>query len=129
MLLETAIFADIKNKMKKLKIWELCMKIGNICGCHQRADRSFFIRGYQFPLCARCTGLWFGYMASIILQKLFLPPIWLCMSFLLIMFIDWLLQYRNISQSTNLRRLITGILCGYGLLALVIIFIGGIING
>lgn len=129
MLLETAIFADIKNEMRKLKIWELFMKIGNICGCHQRADRSFFIRGYQFPLCTRCTGLLFGYIASIILRKLCLPPIWLCMSFLLIMFIDWFLQYRNISQSTNLRRLITGILCGYGLLTLVIIFIGGIING
>ncbi|MGG7175281.1 DUF2085 domain-containing protein [Clostridium neonatale] len=27
-----------------------------MCGCHQLPDRSFFIRSYQFPICARCTG-------------------------------------------------------------------------
>ena len=26
--------------------------------CHQRPDRSFFIDGHQFPVCARCTGLY-----------------------------------------------------------------------
>ena len=28
--------------------------------CHQRADRSFFVRGRQMPVCARCTGLYAG---------------------------------------------------------------------
>jgi uncharacterized membrane protein len=26
--------------------------------CHQRPDRSFFWAGHQFPVCARCTGLY-----------------------------------------------------------------------
>jgi len=26
--------------------------------CHQRPDRSFFWDGHQFPVCARCTGLY-----------------------------------------------------------------------
>ena len=26
--------------------------------CHQRPDRSFFWDGQQFPVCARCTGLY-----------------------------------------------------------------------
>ena len=26
--------------------------------CHQRPERSFFWDGHQFPVCARCTGLY-----------------------------------------------------------------------
>ena len=26
--------------------------------CHQRPERSFFFDGHQFPVCARCTGLY-----------------------------------------------------------------------
>ena len=26
--------------------------------CHQRPERSFFWEGHQFPVCARCTGLY-----------------------------------------------------------------------
>jgi uncharacterized membrane protein len=26
--------------------------------CHQRPERSFFLNGDQFPVCARCTGLY-----------------------------------------------------------------------
>jgi hypothetical protein len=26
--------------------------------CHRRADRSFFTRGVQWPVCGRCTGLY-----------------------------------------------------------------------
>ena len=26
--------------------------------CHQRPERSFFVDGHQFPVCARCTGLY-----------------------------------------------------------------------
>ena len=26
--------------------------------CHRMPERSFFIRGYQFPVCARCTGFY-----------------------------------------------------------------------
>ena len=113
--------------MNKIKTWETLMKIGNLCGCHQRADRSFFIAGYQFPICARCTGFYLGYTTALILYRISHIPIWLCALFMLIMFVDWFLQYKNICQSTNFRRLITGFLCGYGLLNLVIIFVGGVI--
>lgn len=105
------------------------MKIGNLCGCHQRADRSYFIAGYQFPICARCTGVLIGYASALILYRVYHISIWLCALFMLIMFVDWFLQYKNICQSTNFRRLITGLLCGHGLLNLIIILIGGIIRG
>jgi uncharacterized membrane protein len=28
--------------------------------CHQRLERSFFLWGSQMPVCARCTGIYFG---------------------------------------------------------------------
>jgi uncharacterized membrane protein len=31
--------------------------IGSVL-CHQRPDRSFFWDGHQFPVCARCTGIY-----------------------------------------------------------------------
>lgn len=39
------------------KQWIRLMEIGDSLGCHQMPERSFFISGYQFPVCARCTGV------------------------------------------------------------------------
>ncbi len=33
--------------------------------------------------------------------------------FCLIMFVDWFVQYKFHSESNNMRRLITGFMCGY----------------
>lgn len=106
--------------MRGLKLWEFSMKVGNVLGCHQRADRSFFIRGSQFPLCARCTGMLLGYLGAVFLKGLVIIPVWLSVLFCALMFADWFLQYKKIKSSTNLRRLITGLLCGFGLMDLII---------
>ena len=42
------------------------------CGCHCRPDRSFFFRGRQFPVCARCTGMLLGFCVPIVGLILFL---------------------------------------------------------
>ena len=34
--------------------------------CHQRPERSFFLDGHQFPVCARCTGLYLSAAMGII---------------------------------------------------------------
>ena len=34
--------------------------------CHQRPERSFFFDGFQFPVCARCTGLYVSAGAGIV---------------------------------------------------------------
>lgn len=34
--------------------------------CHQRPERSFFWDGVQFPVCARCTGLYLGGVAGLL---------------------------------------------------------------
>lgn len=100
---------------KPTKRWyEILFELGSRTGCHQRADRSFFFKGYQFPVCARCTGVLIGYCLTI--------PIYLLLSFYyqhcfvacLIMLLDWMIQYFKIRESTNFRRLITGILGGFG---------------
>ncbi|WP_233146987.1 DUF2085 domain-containing protein [Paenibacillus selenitireducens] len=93
------------------------MKIGCSAGCHQRADRSFFFRSYQFPVCARCTGVAVGQMAMI-LQWIWLPtpPLLVCVICLGILFVDWFIQQRGWLESTNLRRLLTGTIGGYGLI-------------
>ena len=98
------------------KIWISMMKIGATIGCHQRADRSFFWKGHQFPICARCTGVLIGYILALTAINFFLPDFLMGMIFCCIMFVDWLIQFIKIKESTNVKRLITGILGGFGII-------------
>lgn len=84
--------------------------------CHQKAERSFFINGYQFPLCARCTGILIGFVIALFLlwQKININIIISAILFF-IMFIDWLFQYLKIKKSNNIRRFITGLTGGFGM--------------
>jgi len=41
--------------------------------CHQRPDRSFHTGGHQWPVCARCAGLYVGAAAGV-LAGLFASP-------------------------------------------------------
>ena len=99
----------------KDKIWKISMRCCSLL-CHQRRDRSFFIGAYQFPLCARCTGVVLGFMLALscLIFGLRLSNI-IPICLMSIMFIDWLLQSIEVRESTNKRRLITGILGGFGL--------------
>src|SRR5882724_6304522 len=38
--------------------------------CHQLPERSFFIAGHQFAVCARCTGLYVGFTLATIVYPL-----------------------------------------------------------
>ncbi len=90
------------------------MHIGEKLGCHQMPERSFFYKGYQFPVCARCTGV---VIASIIALIVFFKkklPISICIAMSSVMLFDWTLQYLDIKPSTNKRRLITGLIGGFG---------------
>ncbi|MGI6151328.1 MAG: DUF2085 domain-containing protein [Christensenellales bacterium] len=90
-------------------------------GCHQRPDRSFFIRGRQLPLCARCTGIFVGYLVAGALSLLrILPPLWVCAIALLFPLADWSAQTWFGRESTNVRRFATGTIGGWGLMTLAI---------
>ena len=100
----------------KEKKWISFMEYGHRLGCHQMPERSFFIYGYQLPVCARCTGVILGEIVAIVLLLLNIKiNIVICFVLLTTMGIDWFIQYIKILQSTNFRRLITGTLGGVGL--------------
>ncbi|MEO8665697.1 MAG: DUF2085 domain-containing protein [Ignavibacteria bacterium] len=100
------------------------MKMGDIqlVTCHKLPHRSFFFRGRQFPVCARCTGMYLGYITfpffmfdiihlSLVITLILLVPT----------FIDGLTQAYCSRESNNTLRLITGIMSGVGQMSLVAI--------
>ncbi|MCI7656497.1 DUF2085 domain-containing protein [Anaerotignum sp.] len=103
--------------LKWLERW-----LPRIFGCHCRADRSFFFHGKQFPICARCTGEMIGILAGIPVFFLMpAPPAWVLALFLLPLVADGCIQRLTAYESTNLRRLVTGILFGYGIMMLFLL--------
>lgn len=101
----------MKNSLDR---WLKLMKIGTALQCHQMPERSFFWKEYQFPVCARCLGMLIGHFLGVLIFMFYRLPIILAIVFCLITFIDWFLQYLGVIESTNWRRLITGILGGIG---------------
>lgn len=120
------MWVSILNE-KKISLWKIMMKIGKKMGCHQKSERSFFYKNYQFFLCARCTGILIGSFSALLIS-LFYINIFLNIIFMFIMILDGSIQYLNIYKSTNIRRLITGLLAGYGLVSTMIYVFLMIIN-
>lgn len=90
-----------------------------IFGCHCRPDRSFHYRGWQFPICARCTGELLGIILCCVMYPFIHIPMYACAIALLPLVADGFLQKLTRYESTNIRRLMTGILFGFSLTFLV----------
>lgn len=89
--------------------------------CHRRPDRSFFWKGKQFPVCARCTGLYAGYVLGVVLALGMWPWVSYAAILLLIpLLLDSLTQYWQWRTSTNLLRFSTGLLGGTGIVSFVV---------
>ena len=89
--------------------------------CHRKPERSFFYKGHQFPVCARCTGFYISGIISIILLKFYPVPynlITLMLGIILLLpcAIDGFTQLFEMRESNNTLRLITGLLGGVGLI-------------
>ena len=83
-------------------------------------ERSFFFRGYQFPVCARCTGMILGYIISLITLLFHLSIPTLLASIIMIpMIIDGIIQLKTTYVSNNFKRAVTGILFGFGFLEII----------
>ena len=111
----------IVNKRDELwiKSMEWCKKY---CSCHQMPERSFFFRGYQFPLCARCTGIALGHL----LAFLFAPfhPFRQKISILMIpLAVDGTVQYFSKYESNNKKRFISGFLYGFAFTSTVLYYV------
>ena len=94
------------------------MRLGAKTGCHQMNERSFSCKSYQFPLCARCTGLLVGQIAALCLFMLFRQCDITVLLFpalvsVIALGIDGVGQLKELWLSTNLRRLLTGLFCGF----------------
>ncbi len=72
-------------------------------GCHCRAERSFFLNGKQFPICARCTGELVGILLLGISYAMYRPPILYALIFLIPMILDGSIQLLTKYESTNIR--------------------------
>lgn len=87
--------------------------------CHQRPDRSFFIDGYKFGVCSRCTGIYFGFAFTLLVYPLVrslrtvTTPArkWLLLAALPLA-IDFSLTFFGVWENTHTSRLLTGLLLG-----------------
>ncbi len=90
------------------------------CGdrlCHQKAERSFFINGNQMPFCSRCTAIWLGLAIGLGFLVFYKIPLnekflYLIIIGLIPIGIDGIGQLFNLWESTNIMRVITGLLIG-----------------
>ncbi len=98
-----------------IKMMKWCHKY---CGCHQMPERSFFVMNYQMPLCARCTGIAIGHLIGFFLAFIVYSPLILLL--VIPMAVDGSIQYFTKYESTNIKRLITGILYGIAFMSTAI---------
>lgn len=84
-------------------------------GCHGIPERCFSFKGKPMPFCARCIGASLGHIGAFVLfVSGLLPGIFVAITLILIMGVDWSLQKWFGIISTNPRRLVTGISGGLG---------------
>ena len=87
--------------------------------CHQLPERSFFIAGHPFAVCARCTGIYAGFAAAAALyplarslRRIDTPPRkWLFIAAAPLA-IDFAIEFSGIVHNTHSSRLVTGALLG-----------------
>lgn len=101
------------------RFYSLLMSAGRSTGCHQDPNRSFKVKNVQFLLCARCTGVFLGYLVGFALAFVIRIPFLVCAGIMMIMFYDWYIQYLCIKESTNFRRCLTGIFYGTGTIHII----------
>ena len=87
--------------------------------CHQLPERSYFIAGQKLAVCARCTGIYAGFLLILALYPLFrslrdtsLPHRrWLLLA-TTPMVVDFGLTFAGIWENTHTSRFLTGFLFG-----------------
>jgi uncharacterized membrane protein len=83
--------------------------------CHRLPERSFFVRGRQMPVCARCTGTLLGYLSyPLFLFDAAYLPLWVGLLLNVPALADGATQAVGLRMSTNILRLTTGLLSGVG---------------
>jgi uncharacterized membrane protein len=89
--------------------------------CHRLPDRTFNIKGWYFPVCSRCTGIYLGILLCYGLIHILNVEynFWtVLVAFLSILptFIDGSTQFIGFRDSNNKLRFSSGFIAGFGLL-------------
>jgi uncharacterized membrane protein len=87
--------------------------------CHQLPERSFFIKGHPFAVCARCTGIYAGFAGAAVLYPLarslrhIEAPArkWLFIAAAPLA-IDFAIEFSGVWHNTHSSRFVTGALLG-----------------
>ena len=98
--------------------------------CHQLPERSFFGGGVQLPVCARDTGIYIGILVSLALiswlhqgsrpRELPTRSGWIAIALMIgSMALDGGTEYAGLRTTTNDLRLITGLLAGFAIGAVI----------
>jgi uncharacterized membrane protein len=93
--------------------------------CHQFDERSLHIAGYKFAVCARCSGIYFGFLFGVLLIQLLknikIRNVKYGLCFIMLpMLIDVGLDFLGIHNSNIVTRTITGLM--FGIPSAVIIY-------
>jgi len=87
--------------------------------CHQLPERSFFIAGHQLAVCARCTGLYVGFVLVLMLYPLVrslrvttTPDRKFLFWAAVPLVVDFSLTFFGIWENTHTSRFLTGLLLG-----------------
>lgn len=87
--------------------------------CHQMPERSLHIDGHPMAVCSRCSGVYFGLLAGVLVYPLWrqidevvpIPRFWLFLS-LIPVAIDWSLTAFGVWENTHFSRFLTGSILG-----------------
>jgi uncharacterized membrane protein len=98
--------------------------------CHGMPERCFTLDGVPMPICARCTGIYAGFLVALFLmfavrklQHMRLPS-WLAWTLVTPLFIDGVTQGIGLRESTNGLRVMTGLLAGMAVVGWVMMRFG-----
>lgn len=119
---------NFRNKRHKpateeqYKKWQRLMNLGyKLCRCHQLPERSFYYHGFQFPVCARCTGILCGFfILGPIITIFTFGNMYVSLLLFFLMIFDGGLQLITKYHSNNLLRLMTGLGFGYASFSLIV---------
>lgn len=87
--------------------------------CHQISERAFYLAGHPLAVCARCTGIYFGFALGVIVYPLVRSlrrgdaPArkWLLLAAVPTL-LDFALGFSGVLENTHLSRSLTGALLG-----------------
>ncbi len=97
--------------------------------CHRIPGRSFSLRGRQFSICARCTGIAVGAIFSYPFFLYFSSHFALAIAAMFIFFLDGITQYADIRESTNINRFFSGALIPGAALSILVLLASKIYGG